>query len=568
MSKYIVENGRVRLNPQYGRPEKSTVANPARAMVASYSVDDANSLAEATAGELAPSTLSTVVAVQDPQYVSQFKAGGRVDGGELLEQVSGLFTGLQAPIGLSHKLIGLQGFAINVKLDDSGSMGTVCSNRLTRWQNVQQRLLQLMSLLQVVPTRAVTLSFLDRRDVITLSRQGQTPQEFFSQAAQQIQRAFHFPPRGGTPIYANVVQMLQSAQGPTAHYLFTDGQPSDSRYSPEQEIGLTKDALLGRWNPMQNPFTFLCCSDSPTDTLWMHEVEEIACRPGALGFVSALQNFGAEQLEVLNDQGPEFPYSEAVWTLCCLTAALNPNDLDALDQHAPLSKPTLDNLLGHVTTAGDYESYFTQHPNACWLFAEEYGQFLQAEVTSRIPAVNFFETRLAQELNADINRSDDSSEPRAIARTEEAFLRQFNRQRPDALRRGRQDFWYNHCLRMEQMQAQYAARHGQARQDLWGDYVAGSGLGPMWHGFVQQCRSMRQTMHAPAQPQPASAQAPPPYWMAVQSGQSGQQQQQQQQQPQQQQRPQQQPQQQQQPVYHQYAAPTYYQGQIAPVGYR
>jgi hypothetical protein len=246
MSKYIVENGRVRLNPQYGRPDKTTVANPARAMVASCNVDDANSIAEVTGGELAPSTLNAVVTVQDPDYVSQFHAGGRVDGGELLEQVSGVFTGLQAPIGLSNKLIGLQGFAINIKIDDSGSMGSVCSNRLTRWQNVEQRLLRLMSLLQLVPTRAITLSFLDRRDVIVLTRQGHTPQEFYSQAAQQIQRAFHFPPRGGTPIYANVIQMLQSAQGPTAHYLFTDGQVhgSNSRNCSLPLLDLSLSPLL------------------------------------------------------------------------------------------------------------------------------------------------------------------------------------------------------------------------------------------------------------------------------------------------------------------------------------
>jgi hypothetical protein len=248
---------------------------------------------------------------------------------------------------------------------------------------------------------------------------------------------------------------------------------------------------MGRRNPAQNPFTFLCCSDKRTDTLWMHEIEEVACRPGALGYVAALQNFPAEQLEVLNDQGPEFPYSEAMWLLCNLTAAQNPNDLDALDQHAPLSKPTLDNILGHVTTAADYEGYFSSHPNANWLFREDYSRFLTAEITSTIPAVNVFETFLANQLSIDINNGDDTSEPRAIAKTEEALLRKFNRQRPDNIRRARQDFWINNYLRMEQQQSYHTAMNGQAKQDLWGDYVAARGLGPVWQSYVQECRMSR-----------------------------------------------------------------------------
>ena len=467
-------------------------------MVYTCNVNDANSIADVAHTAVAPSTIAMVVATQAPAYTENFNSGGvgRVEGGELLEQVSSLFTAIHAPVGLSNKLIGLQGFAINIKIDDSGSMNTRCANGYTRWQNVEQRLHQFMNLLQVVPTGAVTLSFLNRRDVITIKRQGWTPQDFLASATKVVQTAFRSSPSGGTPIYANVLQMLQLQQansGPTAHYLFTDGQPSGSGYSAENEIKYTKDALLARWNPQQNPFTFLCCSDNPVDTIWMHEIEEAACRPGALGYVAALQNFVAERLEVLNDQGPEFPYTEAVWILCCLVAALNPNDLDALDQHAPLSKPTLDGLLGHVLSLADYASYFNQHPNATWLFREDYELFLTTQITSRIPAVNWFESTLGQQLLSDINNGNVNSEPRAITRIEEALLARFNRSRPEQIRRARQDFWFSHYLTMERMQAQYfsaAVNNGvRAKQDLWGDYVAWSGLGSVWRGYVEQCRT-------------------------------------------------------------------------------
>ena len=561
-SKYVVENGKVKLNPNFGNPDKpTTVANPQRAIVVPNNIDEANAITDLTGQQLANSTLNTVVAVQDTGYISQFHAGGTVDGGELLEQISKIFTEMEAPIGLAQKLIALQGYAINIKIDDSGSMGSMCNNGYTRWVNLQQRLIQLMKLLQVVPTRDVTMSFLDRRDVLLIPRQGRTPDQFFQYAQQVINQAFYRPPGGGTPIYANVVQMLQSTRGPTAHYLFTDGIPSDSRYSAEQEIRLTQDILLGRPNPMQNPFTLACCSDNPVDTLWLHEIEEEACRPGRVGYIAALQNFRSEQLEVLNDQGPEFPYSQAMWLLCNLTAAMNPNDLDALDQHAPLTKPTLDNIIGHITTPTEYESYFNSHPQANWLFAEDYNAFLTTDIASRIPAVNAFDTWLAQQLNNDINAGDDTSEFRAIAKVEQALLSQYRRSRPADLFRSRLDFWNNHCLSMELQQSQYytSGGRGQAKQTLWDDYLVSSSMVQSWQWYVQQCRSSRgmaPSTAATAASAPGSAAAGPPSYADATGQQYGQQYGAPQQQQQQQQ--QQQPPQQQYPL----SQPSYYNGYI------
>ena len=558
-SKYIVENGKVKLNPNFGNPNKpTTVANPQRALVVPSNIDEANAITDLTGSQLAPSTLDTVVAVQDDGYVNQFHSGGRVDGGELMDTISRIFTEMEAPIGLAHKLIALQGYAINIKIDDSGSMGSMCNNGYTRWVNLQQRLIQLMRLLQVVPTRDVTLSFLDRRDIINIPRHGGTPEQFYAYAQQVINGAFQRPPGGGTPIYASVCWMLQNARGPTAHFLFTDGLPSDSRYTAEQEIKLTQDVLLGRANPMQNPFTLACCSDLPTDTLWMHEIEEEACRPGRPGFVAALQNFRSEQLEVLNDQGPEFPYSNAMWLLCSLTAAMNPNDLDALDQHAPLSKPTLDNIIGHVTTPAEYESYFNSHPQANWLFAEDYNAFLTADIANRIPAVNAFDTWLAQQLQNDINMGDDTSEFRAIAKVEQALLSQYRRSRPDNLFRARLDFWNNHCLSMELQQTRFYTSGGraQATQTLWDDYLVSSGMVPSWQWYIQQCRSSRgsaPSTAATAASAPTGA-APPTYADATGQQYSSAPVQQQQQYSQQQQQQQQQP---------AYSNPQYYNGYIA-----
>jgi hypothetical protein len=571
--RYILENGRAKLNPLYRLPEaeqkkEETLANPGRALVCSYNIEDADAAADVTGGKLSQSTQQVIGTVQSSAYTNRFGAGDRVNGGNLLGAVSDIFTNIQAPIGLSQKLIGLQGYALDIKIDDSGSMGTRSNNGLTRWENVRVRLLQFINLLQLVPTEAITLSFLDRGNTIVLNRNGKTPEEFVIDATNKINQAFQTRPNGGTPIYRNVKQMLDRARGKTAHYLFTDGVPNE--YEQEDEIRYTKDLLLNRRKPQDNPFTFLCCSDNPADTLWMHEIEEIACKPGAPGYVAAVQNFRAEQLEVLNDQGPEFPYSQAVWLLCNLTASLNPNDLDALDQHAPLSKPILDNILGRECTLSEYESYFNQHPNANWLFGEDYNLFLTTAITNQIPSVAYFENVLAQELNRDINNRNDTSEGRAIGRAEEAILKNYRRQRPDNIRRARHDYWYNHYFQMETMQARHVRNYGeQAQQDLWGDYVAAANLGQLWQGYVEQFKRphpvvleqvvVSEKLPTPMLEQPAlvSNEAPPPYAALAQPSTASSSSAVQQpvyttvaQQP---------------PPYYQYTAPQYYQGYVQPV---
>jgi hypothetical protein len=265
-----------------------------------------------------------------------------------------------------------------------------------------------------------------------------------------------------------------------------------TEYDTEQEIQMIKDLVLGRRNPQANPLTFMCCSENPSDTMWMHEVEEIACRPGwadqpaAPGFIAALQNFDAERLEVLNDQGPWFPYSRSVWLICSLAAALNPNDLDAIDQHAPLSMTIINMFLGRDATMTEYEGYFIQHPNATWLFKEDYQLFLSTAITNQIPSVREFENNLAMLLNNDINNRDDTSEFRDLASTELTLLARLNRPRPYTIQQARQDFWTNHCMQMEiqQLNSLYRNR-GVVNQHLWADYVVDARMNDMWLSYVQ-----------------------------------------------------------------------------------
>jgi hypothetical protein len=77
----------------------------------------------------------------------------------------------------------------------------------------------------------------------------------------------------------------------------------------------------------------------------------------------------------LNDQGIGFPYTKGMWIVSQLVGAINPHDLDALDDSLPFTKDTIDNLLGRIHTPVEYQMYFERNPNAV-IYADVYRYFL------------------------------------------------------------------------------------------------------------------------------------------------------------------------------------------------
>jgi len=73
-----------------------------------------------------------------------------------------------------------------------------------------------------------------------------------------------------------------------------------------------------------------------------------------------------EAREVLRDQGEALPFSKGFHLICQLVAAMNPDDLDAMDESVPFTKFTLDNLLGVVSNDKSYQHYFD-----CFLKAQK-----------------------------------------------------------------------------------------------------------------------------------------------------------------------------------------------------
>merc|ERR1712137_1319945 len=143
--------------------------------------------------------------------------------------------------------------------------------------------------------------------------------------------------------------------------------------------------------------------DKDEEVEWMKEAEEI------VPYCSESDDYKAEALEVLRDQGAAIPYTKGFHLVCQLVAAMNPDDLDAMDESIPFTKPTLDNLLGVQGNEESYRHYFDLYvqaqrkrqvvtgsdrvkKNVRW----NYNDFLRAPVASQIPQVQQFKQELAR----------------------------------------------------------------------------------------------------------------------------------------------------------------------------
>merc|ERR1712048_1557809 len=131
-------------------------------------------------------------------------------------------------------------------------------------------------------------------------------------------------------------------------------------------------------------------------------------------YCSEADDFQDEANEVLRDQGAALPYSMGFYIVCSLVAAMNPDDLDAMDESVPFTKHTLDNILGVQHTDAMYRHYFD-----CFLQAQRarviesnvdrikqnqnwnqyYHEFSTAELSSSIAAVQQFKQTLLQHHN-------------------------------------------------------------------------------------------------------------------------------------------------------------------------
>jgi hypothetical protein len=298
------------------------------------------------------------------------------------DSLCNLFVKFEIPRGMVFKLLSLSGFRLHFIIDDSGSM-TYDSDalddrgkRMTRWKEVQARLLKMFEVLQWIPTQGIIMTFMNRPDVVEFQDiRSSNHQAFLADAVSKINTVFQRGPSGSTP----TLQTLRAAFGragdsPTTFYLFTDGVPNGGPSAVAQFVQT-------RANPHRFPLTFCSCTDQDGEAEWMKEVEEkaLAC--------AELDDYLSEKREVEKDQGKAFPYSWGMWLICNLCAALHPDDLDALDENVPLTKACFDNLVGYITDDSEYDAYFSHHKAKWWQYKSE---FFTARCAGDISAVKTY----------------------------------------------------------------------------------------------------------------------------------------------------------------------------------
>jgi hypothetical protein len=201
-------------------------------------------------------------AQQEPEI--SLEAGLQPD--EMIDQLGALLAKYEVPIGLTNKLMMLSEFAsLEFIIDDSGSMmcqsdtiDPVTRKANTRWGEAHQRLKEMIEILAYVPFQQVGIEFLNRKDRISLKRNGMTPTVFLADAYKKIDACFARLPAGTTPALEKLQESFTRGQGVSiARYFFGDGLPNGGT----QAIGAIIRLLQNRPSPESNPVTFISCTN-------------------------------------------------------------------------------------------------------------------------------------------------------------------------------------------------------------------------------------------------------------------------------------------------------------------
>jgi hypothetical protein len=244
---------------------------------------------------------------------------------------------------------------------------------------------------------------------VVLTRNGREPRVFLADAYRQVDQAFARGPSGTTPVLEKLqMSFIEGTGKNVARYFFGDGVPNGGIQAQKEITRI----LCARQNPEGNPVTFISCTNEDAAVEWMKDCEEAA------PYCSESDDFGDEAEEVLRDQGAALPFSKGFHLICQLVAAMNPDDLDAMDESVPFTKATLDNLLGVVHNVESYKHYFNCFTEAQQMRVVEndasgrpkrsdqlkkntkwnYQDFLTAPLASQIPHVQDIKAQLKKML--------------------------------------------------------------------------------------------------------------------------------------------------------------------------
>lgn len=328
---------------------------------------------EQTSGKsiIPPGMDGAITLYQSPAYTQDTGFDLRTQPGqqEPIDQLDEQFNQLGILCGHLPKLMAFSEFIDDSILDDSYSMtgqsdvtleeahyivqqkyrGRNPKSLISRWDEVQSRMHWRVELLKLIPIQSHRISFLNHSLVVELNKKNSNPQKFEREAHSKIVEIFNLvKPNGSTPIYAKLSDALQRQArrgGRAIISLFTDGEASDAPTARVVEL------LKNRPNPQNTPIMLLSCTNNNNEVAWFEAADTEA------KYVAAVDDFLTEQLQVLRNQGPSFYYSYGVWLMCNLVGAINPLDLDALDEPYPICKLVLDEYNGRILTPQEYDGY-------------------------------------------------------------------------------------------------------------------------------------------------------------------------------------------------------------------
>lgn len=439
----------MKANPDYVKPGDSPAPSPTAkkeddkseplAVVCSMDdIESATKLQAVTTGapmQISPQTSETIMNMQEEEFLEAFHtpAGVELDGGDIIDKLSEYFIQYEVPMGLMSKLMELQHYRLNFLIDDSGSMRAPTDvdmtegvphmvrgqqvfpgMRMSRWQEAENRLHVMLDIIAYVPTHPITIGFLNAKLKINLTHTGKTIEQFQAEAHEAVAHAFTtISVKYKTPTFRELTKAFDQAKQyaePTMHYFMTDGVPSD------QPVDVVSQLIQNRPNPERNPLTLMSCTNEDHEVEWMKEIEEHA------PFVSELDDYSDERDEVMGDQGSAFPFTKGFWLVSQLVAAINPNDLDAIDENVPFTKMSLDTMLGRTHTPEEYHYYFERNPHG-HLYVDLYPRFLNESVVSR--AIVSQAEQLSRESKAgyvDGKKPAKTAEPQSHKGTVFSFL--------------------------------------------------------------------------------------------------------------------------------------------------
>lgn len=361
----------------------------------------------------------------DPSLMEDFGSQGFLNG------VCNFFEHYNIPLGLINKYVRLKEYNLHNIIDDSGSTKQntdvkskdahpkLWLNRtpkkdnelLTRFEEMEHRCHIIADFISFLPGMMINYAFLndkayDRPQNFKVTNQAMTPQNFADDLHQRIRNAFgSITPTFATPIREALEASLEEARQnevKTIHNVYFDGCPTkvvpdlnrQGRNKIVDDIKATIDVIKTRENKEANPIALNSCTNVDAEVAWVKEVEED--KPQAEegknknkkkpknrqrvppGFCSESDDFHDEAREVAIDQGPAFPYSYGFWIANQLLAAINPDDLDRMDENLPFTRHTLSELLGYQLSDEQYAYYFNFNPHAK-LYIDLYDKFLTSK---------------------------------------------------------------------------------------------------------------------------------------------------------------------------------------------